>query len=126
MCFIFNQILKHIHRPKPTDRPDDINYGPFWQRHRELDNILSSFFMFLPERFRLPKNIRDPVALHTNLNLHASIICLHNAASDKADKLKLPAHVKKTSHERSLTAAAEIVNIMKMSSHLASNYVGSS
>jgi hypothetical protein len=123
ICHIFNQILKHIHRPTPKDRPDDVNHGPFWMRHRELDNMLSSIFMFLPERFRLPKNIRDPVALHTNLNLHASIICLHNAASDKADKFGLPSYIKKTSQERALTAAQEITNIMKLSSHITATYV---
>lgn len=72
--------------------------------------------MFLPERFRLPKNIGDPIALHSNLNLHAAIICLHNAACDKADQMKLPDHVKKTSQDRSLTAAQEIINIMKLTS----------
>lgn len=123
ICHIFNKIMKHIHRPTPNDRADDVNNGTFWKRHRELDNDLSSIFMFLPERFRLPKNLRDPVAVHTNLNLHAAVICLHNAACDKADTFKLPAQLKKMSQDRSLTAAQEITNITKLTSHIMTSYV---
>ncbi|ORY69851.1 uncharacterized protein BCR38DRAFT_420234 [Pseudomassariella vexata] len=113
ICHLFNQILKHAHRPKPNDNPDDYDYGGFWQRHREIDNTLSSAFMFLPSGFRMPENYRDPTAVHTNLNLHASVICLHHAAIDKIDKHKLPNSIKKASQDRLLTAAQEIVNIIK-------------
>ena len=120
---IFIQLLNHIHRAAPNDLPGDLQHGKFWQRHREIDTNLSSAFMFLPERFRLPKYIRDPVAVHQNLNLHASVICLHNAACDKADKFHLPSHIKQASRTRCLTAAYEIVNIMKMTSHISIRYV---
>jgi hypothetical protein len=122
VCYIFGQLLKHAHRPMPDDRPEDTEYGPFWKRHRELDNMLSSAFMFLPERFRLPSNVRDPLAVQANLNLHAAAICLHNAACEKADKFKLP-HIKQTSRTRALTAAQEIVDIIKLTSHLRRGYV---
>lgn len=118
VCHLFNQILRHVHRPTPLDRPDDVEGGRFWTRHRELDSTLSNAFMFLPERFRLPKNVRNPIAVHTNLNLHASIICLHNAACEKADKHALPPSLKKASLDRLITAAQEIVNIMKLTAHL--------
>ncbi|KAK0645891.1 hypothetical protein B0T16DRAFT_148662 [Cercophora newfieldiana] len=116
-CHIFVKLLKHVHRPLPDDCPDDYEHGKYWMRHRELDNILSSSFMFLPERFRLPKHGRDPVAMYQNLNLHASVICLHNSASDKVDKYKLPFHIKQSSRMRCLTSAYEIVNIMKMTAN---------
>ncbi|KAL1867749.1 hypothetical protein VTK73DRAFT_4011 [Phialemonium thermophilum] len=122
VCFIFVRVLKHIHRPTPNDRPDDIDHGAFWKRHREIDNTLSSIFMFLPERFRLPKNIRDPTAVNCNLNLHASVICLHNAACDKVEVHNLPPQVKRVSLDRAVTAAQEIVNIMRLTSHLNSPY----
>jgi hypothetical protein len=118
VCHLFNQILRHVHRPTPHDRPSDTEHGKFWTRHRELDNTLSNAFMFLPERFRLPKNLRNPIAVGTNLNLHASVICLHNAACDKVDKYKLPAHLKKASLDRLSCAAQEIVNIMKLTAHI--------
>jgi hypothetical protein len=123
ICHLFKQILKHVHRPTPNDRVQDVEYGEFWKRHRDIDNTLSSAFMFLPERFRLPKNIRDPVAVQTNLNLHASVICLHNAARDAADKFHLSGQIKRMSLDRSLTAAQEIINIMKLTSHLTNGFV---
>lgn len=117
ICYIFNAILKHVHRSKPDDGRDDYDYGRYWNKHRELDNLLSSAFMFLPERFRLPNSLRDPVAVHTNLNLHASIICLHNSAYEMTKEHNLPDHVKQTSKTRVLTAAQEIVTVVKMTSH---------
>ncbi|KAK0710888.1 fungal-specific transcription factor domain-containing protein [Lasiosphaeris hirsuta] len=113
ICHVFNQLLKHVHRPTPYDRAHDPDNGRFWQRHRELDTTLSSAFMFLPERFRLPQNNKDAIAVHQNLNLHASVICLHNAAREKAVKYDLPSHIRDASEARCLTAAREIVNIMK-------------
>ncbi|KAK0666183.1 putative binuclear zinc transcription factor [Cercophora samala] len=123
ICHIFNQIMKHAHCPMPSDRPDDLESGPFWQRHRELDTLLSSAFMFLPDRLRLPKNIADPVAIQTNMNLHAAIICLHNTSYEKAEKLpSLPASVKQDSRTRALMAAGEIVNILKLTSNMKTGY----
>ncbi|KAI0887468.1 uncharacterized protein GGS22DRAFT_157229 [Annulohypoxylon maeteangense] len=121
ICHIHNQILKHVHRPRPNDNPDNYEYGEYWQRHREIDNTLSSAFIFLPSSFRLPDNFRDPIAVHTNLNLHASIICLHHAAIERIDTYKLPESAKKISHDRLTTAAQEIVNIVKLTSHVASS-----
>ncbi|KAI1335106.1 hypothetical protein F5Y15DRAFT_256522 [Xylariaceae sp. FL0016] len=121
VCNLFNQILRHVHRPKPSDCPENYEFGGFWQRHREIDNMLSSAFMFLPENFRLPEHYCDPTAVHTNLNLHASVICLHHAAIEKIDMHKLPEHAKTISQNRLRTSAQEIVNIMKLTSHVASN-----
>lgn len=113
-CHIFKVLLSHINRFVPEDRPQDVDSGPFWQRHRDLDNMLSNTFMFLPERFRLPKNLLDPIAVRTTLNLHASTICLHNAAWSVADRYNLPDSLKNISKARSLAAAQEIVGIIKM------------
>ncbi|KAF4951809.1 hypothetical protein FGADI_7179 [Fusarium gaditjirri] len=116
-CEIFKIILRHVHRSKSDARNEDLMHGPFWSRHRDLDNTLSSLFMFLPEKFRLPENVRDLSALHLNLNLHAAIICLHHAAVEKADKYKLPDHVKQSSVTRLRAAAEEIVNIMRLTAN---------
>ncbi|KAK0738595.1 fungal-specific transcription factor domain-containing protein [Schizothecium vesticola] len=112
-CYIFGKLLKHVYRPRPDDRPEDPENGPFWKRHRELDNILSNAFMFLPERFRLANHSREVVAVRHNLNLHAAVISLHSAACDKIDKHKLPAHSKGFSRARCMTAAHEIIGILK-------------
>lgn len=123
VCSIFRTILKHVHRSKPTDYPEDMMEGPFWKRHRDLDNQLSSAFMFLPARFRLPRALRDPGAIHMNLNLHAAVIILHHAALEKAEIHNLGDNVIQTSLCRLRTSAEEIVNIIKMSSHSTSIFV---
>ena len=112
ICHIFTRLLSHAHRPMPGDRPDDPEFGPFWKRHRELDNMLSNAFMFMPERFRLPMNLREPTAVQANLNLHGAVICLHMAGREKADKFKLGG-LGQASRARALTAAQEIIDIMK-------------
>ncbi|KAM0562585.1 hypothetical protein ACHAPJ_002275 [Fusarium lateritium] len=116
-CQVFKIILRHVHRSKPDSRCDDVMHGSFWTRHRDLDNTLSSLFMFLPEKFRLPDNVRDVAALHLNLNLHASVICLHHAAVEKAENHNLPDHVKQSSITRLRAAAEEVVNIMRLTSN---------
>lgn len=123
VCQIFRIILKHVHRSKPSDRPEDILDGPFWNRHRELDNKLSSTFMFLPSKFILPRAARDSGAIHMNLNLHAAFIILHHAALEKAEQHDLPSTVMKTSLGRMRASAEEIVNIMKLTSHSTSIFV---
>lgn len=122
MCYIFNMLLKHVHWERPNDRPGDVEYGEFWKRHRDIDNMLSSAFMFLPERFRLPQSMRDPTSVHTNLNLHASVICLHHAAIDRIERNKLPEPLKAASELRLRTAAEEVVSIIKLTSHMNSGY----
>jgi hypothetical protein len=123
VCHLFNMILKHVHRPKPDDNPQNYEYGEYWKRHREIDNAISSAFMFLPEHFRLPENYGDPTAVHTNLNYHAALICLHLAALEKIEKYQIPIFAKKASETRLFTAAQEIVNIIKMTSHMKTNPV---
>lgn len=121
VCHLFNMILKHVHRPKPDDDPQNYEYGEYWKRHRDIDNTISSAFMFLPEHFRLPENYGDPTAVHTNLNYHAALICLHLAALEKIEKYQIPVFAKKASETRLFTAAQEIVNIIKMTSHMKTN-----
>jgi hypothetical protein len=96
--------------------------GAFWTRHRELDNKLLRLFMHLPEQFRLPQHIREPVAIHTNLNLHASVICLHHAAIENATKYNLPETTKQDSISRIRAAADEIASIIKLTVHNQSSF----
>ncbi|KAJ3491006.1 hypothetical protein NLG97_g5676 [Lecanicillium saksenae] len=116
-CQLYKSILRHVHRPKPDDNPEDMAHGGFWRRHRELDNQLASVFMFLPERFQLPAHMRDPGAVHVNLNLHASIICLHHAALEKAEEYNHPNSIAEDSIRRLKNSAEEVVNIVKMTAH---------
>lgn len=122
-CHILKAIMRHAHRTTARDKPEDFMNGTFWVRHRTLDNELSSLFMFLPEKLRLPINVREPSALHLNLNLHASVICLHHAAIEQAEAHGHGDSVKHTSICRLRTTAEEVANIIRMSSHNSAVFV---
>ncbi|EJT72611.1 binuclear zinc transcription factor [Gaeumannomyces tritici R3-111a-1] len=101
VCHIFNLILAHVNRARAGDGGGDLEHGAFWRRHREIDNLLLGGFMSLPAcRSRPcagasnhPHHRRRPGHLdwqlggpmHVRLNLHASVICLHMAAIDRAE-----------------------------------------
>ena len=114
MCQLFKSVLQHVHFPKPDDSPEDLSNGPFWKRHRDLDNKLSNLFMFLPERLRLPQNTRDPMAIQVKLNVHACVICLHHAALEVIEKCKHPKYLEETSLSRLRTSAEEITSVVRL------------
>lgn len=105
ICHIFKTTLNHT-----SGHSHD---AAFWKRHKELDHKISSIFMFLPERFQSPDYKCDPVAAHTNLNLHATTICLHYAAVEMVDKHRHSEATKQQSLGRMRISAEEIVEIIK-------------
>lgn len=117
MACLFGRNLIHLHRPDPDDRDNDLN-GEFWKRHRSMDNILLTTSLCLPPHLKLPTGLGDPNIVFTNMSIHTSTICLHQAAIFKADKNKLPASVSAESKVRCITAANEIASIMRMISHM--------
>ncbi|CBX92795.1 hypothetical protein IAQ61_005843, partial [Plenodomus lingam] len=114
---MFGRNLLHLHRPGPNDNDHDIN-GGFWNRHREIEQILLQTSLGLPDHLRLPTNLASPNVVFANMCIHTSVICLHQAAIFKADKYRLPARVGNESKIRCVTAAAEIASIMRMISHM--------
>ncbi|KAI1297593.1 fungal-specific transcription factor domain-containing protein [Xylaria venustula] len=117
MATLFGRNLTHLHRPDVDDRDHDMN-GEFWKRHRLLDNILLNTSLCLPNRLKLPAGLGNPNIVFTNMNIHTSTICLHQAAIFKADKNVLPPTVSAESKVRCITAANEIASIMRMTSHM--------
>ncbi|KAL7933914.1 hypothetical protein V8C35DRAFT_302753 [Trichoderma chlorosporum] len=117
---ILKAIMSHVHLIKPSDQAEDVMNGAFWKRHRRLDNQLSCLFMFMPNRFRLPDNLQDPLATYINLNFHASVICLHHVALEIIEKKSLDGSLRKDSLRLLRNAAEEIVGIVKMTSHRSS------
>lgn len=115
MACLFGRNLIHLHRPDGDDRDDDLN-GSFWRRHRHMDNILLNIALSLPSHFKLPMGINDPNVVFTNMNIHASTICLHQAAIFKSEKHNMPS-VTSDSKNRCINAAAEIATIMRMIAH---------
>ncbi|KAF1939549.1 binuclear zinc transcription factor [Clathrospora elynae] len=114
---MFGRNLLHLHRPGPADNDDDIN-GGYWNRHREIEQILLQTSLSLPDHLRLPSGLSSPNIVFANMCIHTSAICLHQAAIFKADKYRLPASVSNESKIRCVTAAAEIASIMRMVSHM--------
>lgn len=74
--------------------------------------------MFLPENLRLPRHIRDQNAALVNLLLYSSVITLHRAAISKIKEHDLPENMLLRSAARLLPAADEILDIMRLMSHL--------
>jgi hypothetical protein len=126
LSHVLKAIMSHVHLIRPSDRPEDAMHGAFWKRHRLLDNQLSSLFMFMPDRFRLPDNLRDPLATYINLNFHASVICLHHVALEMIEKHELDDSLRKDSRYLLKNAAEEIASIVKMTSHRSSLFVRAS
>ncbi|KAH0293230.1 hypothetical protein KCU62_g1426, partial [Aureobasidium sp. EXF-3399] len=114
---LFGRNLLHLHRNTDDQNDGDIN-GIFWKRHRQMDGIILSLLLGLPESLRLPLSVSDPKVVFMNMCVHTSVICLHQAAIFKVEKHQLPAKLATESKMRCLTAAAEISSLMKMSSHI--------
>lgn len=117
MGCLFGRNLIHLHRPDADDRDHDLN-GEFWKRHRNMDNILLNTSLCLPSHLKLPAGLGNPNIIFTNMSIHTSTICLHQAAIFKADKNRLPALVSAESKVRCITAANEIASIMRTISHM--------
>lgn len=117
MACLFGRNLVHLHRPDANDLDHDTN-GPFWKRHRQMDNIILNTSLCLPPHLKLPAGLADSNIVFTNMSIHTSTICLHQAAIFKAEKNNLPASVSAESKVRCITAANEIASIMRMISHM--------
>lgn len=113
----FGLNLTHLHRPEPNQQEHDIN-GPFWKRHRAMDNDLLKTALQLPSSLRLPSGVRNPNIVFLNFALHTSTICLHQAAIFKAEKNQLSNTIVEQSRTRCILAAAEIASVMRLTSHL--------
>jgi hypothetical protein len=111
-------ILQHLRKKGPDERPEDLSNGEFWKRHRRMDNVLSNTFMFLPDHLRLPQNARDMNVVFLHMNIHAASICLHQAAILMAKKYNIDPNFIEQSRNRNIMAAEEITNIMRLISHM--------
>ncbi|CAK7216412.1 hypothetical protein SEUCBS140593_002860 [Sporothrix eucalyptigena] len=117
MACLFGRNLTHLHRPDSDDKDNDLN-GEFWKRHRNLDNILLNTLLGLPAQLKLPAGLRNPNVVFTNMCIHTSTICLHQAAIFKAENNSLDESVSPESKIRCISAANEIASIMRMASHV--------
>ena len=114
---LFGHNFVHLHTYGPNERQHDLQNGEFWKRHRMMDNVLSNFFMCLPDHLRLPGGVRDMNIVFLHMNIHSSAVCLHQAAVLTAGRNNISETFIRQSRARSLMAAEEIANIMKLISH---------
>ncbi|KAI9644866.1 hypothetical protein NHQ30_006893 [Ciborinia camelliae] len=117
MASLFGRNLLHLHRSDPDARDNDLN-GEFWKRHRNMDNILQNTSHSLPFHLKISHGMANPNIVFMNMNIHASTICLHQAAIFKAEKNRLPDSVATESIARAIDAAKKIANIMQLISHM--------
>ena len=111
---LYGHNFEHLHRTGPNENPGDPANGEFWKRHRKMDNVLSNTFMFLPDHLRLPAGLRNMNIVFLHMNIHASSICLHQAAIVTANKHNVAGNIIRQSEARCLMAAEEITNIMRL------------
>lgn len=121
---LYGKNFEHLHRTGPNENPADPVNGEFWKRHRKMENVLSSTFMFMPDHLRLPAGLRDMSIVFIHMNLHSSSICLHQVAIVAALKHDLNTGIVRQSQARCLMAAEEITNIMRLICHVDASNVG--
>jgi hypothetical protein len=117
MACLSGRIFQHLHRPSRDNDDENLN-GEFWKAHRKMDSVLLNTSLYLPSHLRLPAGSSTPNTIFLNMSLQAAIICLHQAAIFKAEKLDLPASVITDSRNRCVAAATEITSIMKRIAHM--------
>lgn len=117
MACLFGRNLIHLHCPDSEDKNDELS-SEFWKRHRLLDNILLNISLCLPVGLKLPAGLQSPNIIFTNMCIHTSTICLHQAAIFTADKHHILASISRESKIRCVSAANEITSIMRMVSHI--------
>lgn len=122
---ILGKNIKHQYRARPDDRMHDLN-GPFWQRHRDLDDTLVDLSMNLPSELRIPRGVPNPNIILMNVCIHTATILLHTSALFVLNRHIQHDGFKKQSMMRRVAAASEIVNIMRAVSHLNLSEVGNS
>lgn len=122
---LYGHNFEHLHRTGPNENPEDPANGEFWKRHRKMDNVLSNTFMFLPDNLRLPTGLRNMNVVFLHMNIHASSICLHQAAIVTANKHNVAGNIVRQSEARCLMAAEEITNIMRLICHVDASQMNS-
>ncbi|KAB8237959.1 Zn(II)2Cys6 transcription factor [Aspergillus alliaceus] len=110
---VFGRITNHLRLPQSQD-DDSYSTGGFWQRHRSYDEILLHFALSMPNHLRLSSGMGNPNITFSNIALHTSIICLHQAAAFRAEANNTTEHPIVESKLRCIAAAHQILGIIKM------------
>lgn len=109
----FQQAFHHSAKTSSERDTWDTQSSLHWKRHREIDNDLSMLLHCLPEDVKFPNNIRCQNATLVNIIIHTSVICLHRATISKMQKVGVWEDTVRQSRFRLITAAEEILNILR-------------
>lgn len=97
----------------------------FWKKHRELDNSLSNTLMYLPERFKVAHELRDPNVVFLGIALQAATICLHRTVINRSMNPQVYSSIVSQSMTRCTAAAHAITNTIRLVSRQNMSRVGS-
>lgn len=109
-------IFQHLHRPSSDENEHTVN-NQFWASHRQIDGTLLNMALYLPPHLRIPVGSSNPNTIFLNMSLQSAVICLHQAAIFKAEKLNMSRSLIDESKGRCVAAAAEITSVMKRIAH---------
>lgn len=108
-CFEFN------HSGPLSAGSSEIESTLFWHKYGQLENSLDVACATLPPALQCPQNTHDSNAVLTNLQLHASTLCLYRSATGRAylENQPVPA-IEAKAHP----AAQQIVTIIAMATDI--------
>ncbi|KAL9043245.1 MAG: hypothetical protein Q9214_003564, partial [Letrouitia sp. 1 TL-2023] len=119
MAAFTGRCLRHLQRSHKAEIEPDFSYD-FWTQHYSIDQAIVQTFVSTLGHLNIPNAINnvngtsDPNVLFLNMNMHTTVICLHQAAAMQAEKSGLPATVVMESEHRITTAAQQVANIMRL------------
>jgi hypothetical protein len=105
--------LDHTSRPFPEDAPEDVQDGPYWQRHREIDGNLSTLALSLPEMLQLSRNARSLDAILVNTCTKMATIQLHRTALGLMNRHAMPSYLIAQSQSCLLHTAEGILGMFR-------------
>lgn len=119
MAGFCGRCLRHLQRAHKAHAENDYTYD-FWSNHYSIDLAINQTLLSPLKHLNIAidtdsiEGMTDPNTIFLNMNMRATTICLHQAAVVQAERSTLPATLIAESESRSLTAAQEIANIMKL------------
>lgn len=119
MAGFCGRCLRHLQNAYKANVESEYTYD-FWSNHYSIDLAINQILLSSLKHLNIVPTIdsiegmADPNTMFLNMNMRATVICLHQAAVVQAKKASLPATLIAESENRTLTAAQEIATIMRL------------
>lgn len=112
------RIRDHLHFDETQATPAGTEHDDFFKRHADLDNSISSLFLSLQDKHKVSAAVLDPVAVSVSMNIHSLVISLHRAMIMMLESSDPNSYLIARSEQRCDLAADEIINTLRLISHL--------